>query len=245
MSRRLITSGLATLLALACSPQAARAEPAPALPAVAAPTRAQAWAARLVVPTWARREGGAGRRVRLDTRAAWNGGPQQLLVLEVRPARTGGGRELRLLLGGRPNGSSAWVREDRVALVRIDERVEIDRRARTVTLRRAGRRVARWRAVVGARRTPTPAGRFAIYETVRQPDPGAFLGPWALHITAHSGVLDDYGGGPGRVALHGRAGVSLLDRLGSARSHGCIRLPNAAIARLAREAVPGTPVAVT
>ena len=60
----------------------------------------------------------------------------------------------------------------------------------------------------------------------------------------HSDVLDDYGGGPGRVALHGRDGVSLLDPLGSARSHGCVRLPNRAIVRLAREAVPGTPVDV-
>jgi lipoprotein-anchoring transpeptidase ErfK/SrfK len=40
-------------------------------------------------------------------------------------------------------------------------------------------------------------------------------------------VLDDYGGGPGRVAIHGRAGASLLDPLGTARSHGCIRIDNA------------------
>ena len=35
--------------------------------------------------------------------------------------------------------------------------------------------------------------------------PSGFLGPWALHLTAHSDVLDDYGGGPGTVAIHGRA----------------------------------------
>ena len=75
----------------------------------------------------------------------------------------------------------------------------------------------RFKAVVGAPATPTPSGRFAIAELARQPDPDGFLGPFALHLTAHSDVLDDYGGGPGRVAIHGRGGESLADPLGSAR----------------------------
>ena len=58
-------------------------------------------------------------------------------------------------------------------------------------------------------------------------------------------MLDDYGGGPGRVALHGRGGASLLDPLGTARSHGCIRVDNRQITFLARVLKPGTPVAVT
>jgi lipoprotein-anchoring transpeptidase ErfK/SrfK len=89
---------------------------------------------------------------------------------------------------------------------------------------------------------PTPRGLFAIGERIRQP-PGV-LGPWALHLTAHSGVLDDYGGGNGRVAIHGRSGALLSDPLGTARSHGCIRMANAAVAWLARRAVEGTPVVV-
>jgi hypothetical protein len=78
-------------------------------------------------------------------------------------------------------------------------------------------RVRRFGAVVGAPGTPTPRGRFAIYEIDRQPDPFGFLGPIALHLTAHSDVLDDYGGGPGRVALHGRGGASLLGPAGLGR----------------------------
>lgn len=64
-----------------------------------------------------------------------------------------------------------------------------------------------------------------------------------LHLTAHSGVLDDYGGGPGRIAIHGRGGSSLLDPLGSAASHGCVRVDDAAIRFLARVLAPGVPVA--
>jgi lipoprotein-anchoring transpeptidase ErfK/SrfK len=105
---------------------------------------------------------------------------------------------------------------------------------------RAALRRGRWRAG-----TPTPRGRFAIYEIDRQPDPFGFLGPVALHLTAHSDVLDDYGGGPGRVALHGRGGASLLDPLGSAASHGCIRVDSREAAWLARKVQPGVPVTIT
>ena len=58
-------------------------------------------------------------------------------------------------------------------------------------------------------------------------------------------MLDDYGGGPGRVAIHGRGAASLADPLGSARSHGCIRVDNAAIRFLARVLVPGVPVRIS
>ena len=100
------------------------------------------------------------------------------------------------------------------------------------------------RVVVGTPATPTPLGRFAVAERIRQPA-GSELGPWALHLTAHSNVLQDYGGGPGRVALHGRSGPLLADPLGSARSHGCVRMDNADVRWLARRLREGTPVRVT
>ncbi len=152
---------------------------------------------------------------------------------------------VRVLLPSRPNGASAWVARRRVRLVATRWRVEVNVAARRVTVLRAGRVVRRFGAVVGAPATPTPKGRFAVYERARQPDPGGFLGPWALHLTGHSEVLDNYGGGPGRLALHGRGGASLADPLGTAASHGCVRVPNADIAFLARVLVPGAPVAVS
>ncbi len=119
--------------------------------------------------------------------------------------------------------------------------VEIGLRSRTVTVLRAGKRVPRTRAVVGAPATPTPPGLAAIYERNRQSDPKAFLGPWALSLTSLSNVLESYGGGPGRVAIHGRAGASFADPLGSARSHGCIRIDNGPVTWMARTVPPGTP----
>ena len=169
----------------------------------------------------------------------WTGGPVGLLVLETH------GDWVRVLLPGRPNGSAKWINADRVRLVRTRWRVEIDLSERRLTLLRDGRVRRRFGAVVGAPGTPTPRGRFAIYETARQPDAQGFLGPYALHLTAHSDVLDDYGGGPGRVAIHGRGGSSLADPLGSARSHGCIRVDNAAVRLLARVLAPGVPVVIS
>jgi lipoprotein-anchoring transpeptidase ErfK/SrfK len=46
------------------------------------------------------------------------------------------------------------------------------------------------------------------------------------------------------VAIHGRSGALLADPLGTAASHGCIRLDNAAISWIAGRAVEGTPVVV-
>ena len=69
-----------------------------------------------------------------------------------------------------------------------------------------------------------------------------------LPLTAHSEVLKTYDGGDGRVALHGRGGASLSAPLGSAASHGCVRLANDDIARLVRRigraGLPGTPVRI-
>lgn len=66
-----------------------------------------------------------------------------------------------------------------------------------------------------------------------------------IHLTAHSAVLENVGGGPGRVAIHGRGGASLRDPLGTARSHGCIPVNNAAVAWIAASVSPGSPVVIT
>jgi lipoprotein-anchoring transpeptidase ErfK/SrfK len=123
--------------------------------------------------------------------------------------------------------------------------VLISTRERVVRLLEGGRILRSYRAVVGRPDFPTPHGLFAVSERVAQPDPRGFLGPWALHLTAYSNTLIQFGGGPGTVAVHGRGPASLSDPLGSARSHGCVRVDNHAIRLLARVAREGTPVLIT
>jgi lipoprotein-anchoring transpeptidase ErfK/SrfK len=212
---------------------------------IAAPSRAHgSTVARIVAPAFARaRLESPNRGWRVSTATAWSGQPQVLLVLD---AATVDGRDwVKLLLANRPNGSAGWVPRDRVALDRTRYWVTVRVRARRVAVYRDGKRARHFRAVVGAPGTPTPLGLAAIYERNRQPDPNAFLGPWALPLTSLSDVLKSYGGGPGRTAIHGRAGASLQDPLGSARSHGCIRVNNDDIRWMADRIPAGTPVRVT
>jgi lipoprotein-anchoring transpeptidase ErfK/SrfK len=154
---------------------------------------------------------------------------------------TTSGDWVRVLLPVRPNGVVGWIRANRVFLAQSHWRIVVSTGHRTLTLYRDGAVVERARVVVGAPATPTPHGRFALYDTVAQRDPHGFVGSWTLPLTAFSNVLDDFGGGPGRIAIHGRGGSSLRTPLGSAASHGCIRVDNELVDVLAGLPL-GTPV---
>ncbi len=206
--------------------------------------RGSSTVARIMIPTRVRHRPGFDRRSRgvLQTQSRWSKGPQHLLVLKR--ARIDGTLWLKLRLPTRPNNSDGWIPASRTRMMKNPWLVRVSVAKRRVEVFKRGRRALAFRAVVGTASTPTPRGLFAIYEKVRQPDPSGFLGPFALHLTSHSNVLDNYGGGPGRVAIHGRGAASLGDPLGSARSHGCIRVGNGRIKALARMLPLGTPVRV-
>jgi lipoprotein-anchoring transpeptidase ErfK/SrfK len=55
-------------------------------------------------------------------------------------------------------------------------------------------------------------------------------------------VLFSFGGGPGQIGLHGTNAPRLLGR---DVSHGCVRMRNQAITRLARMLPLGTPVRIS
>jgi lipoprotein-anchoring transpeptidase ErfK/SrfK len=148
----------------------------------------------------------------------------------------------------RPSRAAGWVDSRAVTLEPTPWRIEIARRKRTLTVLKAGARVRRVRVVVGAPPTPTPAGLFSMLEAVPW-DALDFYGTWILKLSAHSRVLQEFDGGDGRVAVHGRGAASLLDPLGTARSHGCVRMANGAIDwvvdRIGIDRLLGTPVRVT
>ena len=238
MSRGCATTIVAVVigaLAAGAPAQAASARPG-------APTARAAWVAHIVIPTPGWSAPGHGRR-RTTISPIVGDAPLALLVLGTRRLQ-GGVTWLRVLLPQRPNGTSAWIDSDLVRLTWTPWRIEVSLGQRTVSLLRGGRAIDRWPAVVGKPSTPTPTGLFSVYQRVRQPDPNAFLGTWALLISGFSNTLREFDGGPGRFAIHGRGGASLLDPLGSARSHGCIRIDNSAVDVLAADAAEGTPVQI-
>jgi L,D-transpeptidase catalytic domain len=169
-----------------------------------------------------------------------------LLVLRIAPGARGR-CWIDLRLPWRPDDASGWLPAASLRLQPTRFRIAVSRRARTLTLYRAGKALRSVRVVVGKPATPTPSGMFSIIGAWRSA-PNSFLGSWILALTAHSNVLRRFEGGDGTVAIHGRGGASLLDPLGSALSHGCIRLANSAIDWLVREVgeanLAGTPVTV-
>jgi lipoprotein-anchoring transpeptidase ErfK/SrfK len=174
--------------------------------------------------------------------------PADASALLVLAARERAGRcWVRVRLPSRPNTASGWVNAERLELSSTNWRLVVHRGSRRLDVLRHGRLVRRVAIVVGAPLTPTPRGLFAVAGAWEW-RPRDFLGAWVLTLTAHSDVLQHFDGGDGRVALHGRGGASLADPLGSARSHGCVRIANSAISWLARTIghwqLPGTPVVV-
>jgi hypothetical protein len=168
--------------------------------------------------------------------------------LSVRQARfdADGRAWLGVQLPIRPNEALGWIPADRVRVEHTGWYLRVRLADRSLAAYDGGRLRARVHGVIGARATPTPTGLFAVYEIAKQNGPRDFLGPWAIHLTSFSEVLKNYGGGPGRVAIHGRGPQSILDApLGAAASHGCVRISNDAVSWLRTRAAPGTPVRIT
>jgi lipoprotein-anchoring transpeptidase ErfK/SrfK len=168
-------------------------------------------------------------------------GEQTVLPVLARSTRAGGIPWLRVMLPGRPNSSSGWIAQRGTTQAATDWRIRVDLGARRVRVYRRGRIVKDFPAVVGKPSTPTPTGSFFVEETVqlRSGEPG---GPFALALSARSDVLQEFEGGPGQIAIHGRD--SLGGVLGQAESHGCMRLGTSSIDWLAARIGPGVPVSI-
>jgi len=188
----------------------------------------------------ARPHEGAARRVWVDRRRPITEGRTVLPVLgHARDAR--GNRWLRVRLPGRPNNATGWIRKARTTRAETPWHVVVDLSDRRVVVYRLGRAVKSFPAVVGSPRTPTPRGRAFVEETVllRARDVGA---PYALALSSRSYVFQEFAGGPGQIAIHGVWNVG--GRMGTAASHGCVRLSTAAVTWVAERIGPGVPVTV-
>ena len=205
------------------------------------PNGKQATTARLLAPVTARRAPRfSGKAIAtLQPIASLGGGPTVLVV--KRAKRFDGRLWLRVLLPIRPNGRQGWIPADVARLQRNRVRIIIRQESRRLDLYRGGRRIARFPVAVGKAATPTPNGRFAIAERINTHLPNGFLGPWVLPITGYSRVLNEYAGGNGRVAIHGTSQPWVI---GTRASHGCVRLYNRDIRKLARLVRPGAQVEI-
>jgi lipoprotein-anchoring transpeptidase ErfK/SrfK len=168
--------------------------------------------------------------------------PQYVLAIGVVQAkRTGAPLWYRVLVPGRPNGRTGWVRASALELQPVRKRLVIDRSARTFRYFEGARLVRSGRVAVGKPGAMTPLGLF--YVTWRfdpRIDPNwAVLGAYAFETSAYSSLTDWPGGGI--VGVHGTPWPHLL---GQAVSHGCVRMHNADIRFLKTRVPLGMPIQI-
>jgi lipoprotein-anchoring transpeptidase ErfK/SrfK len=181
-------------------------------------------------------------------------------VLASRPitgARTGmpviankidkrGRRWMRVRLPGRVIGKptpprTGWISASATNHYSSPWHVVVSRSARHAYVYRDGKQVKDFQVIVGKPSTPTPSGKFFVEENIRMPSSAAGA-PFALALSARSKVLQEFEGGPGQIALHGLENVG--GDMGTAQSHGCVRVGNTDVTWLAKHIGQGVPVTI-
>jgi lipoprotein-anchoring transpeptidase ErfK/SrfK len=197
------------------------------------------WAkVRRPVVARARPRAGARALARLSRRTPE--GTTNIVVALGRVRGRGGRLWVRVRLPVLPADTTGWVPRDALGgYGTVHTRLVVDRRRLTATLLRDGRRIFRARVGVGRPGAPTPRGHFWVRDRLTRYR-SAYYGPVAFGTSARSPTLTDWPGG-GFVGIHG---TDRPDLLPGRVSHGCIRMRNRDMLRLARLMPVGTPVTV-
>lgn len=147
--------------------------------------------------------------------------------------RTRFGTQTRLAVAGRqgnwlavmtevvPGNRPGWIPVRATVLQRQPYTVEIDRSARTLSVRRGATVVRSFAVGVGAPGTPTPLGRAGITDALVYPTGAGPYGCCAVALTSHQRArLPGSWKGGTQIAIHGTADESVIGR---AVSLGCVR----------------------
>ena len=170
---------------------------------------------------------------------SWYGYPSVLPVIDAQP----GWLEVRE--AQRPNGSTAWIPDDNVALSTTPYAMVLNLCTAHLLVFQSGQEIYDFPAGIGAPDDPTVTGEYFVSMTTPPPGPG--YGPFVLATSAHSDAIRSWEGqGDAIIGIHGPI-TAYDDRLigtsGAAISHGCIRLHDADLAKLS--VIPaGTPLQI-
>jgi lipoprotein-anchoring transpeptidase ErfK/SrfK len=162
------------------------------------------------------------------------------LVSVVGERVVGATRWVRVRLPVLPNNTTGWVPRSALGgLVPVNTELVVDLEQLRAELFRRGRLIFAAPVGVGTPQAPTPRGRFYIRDKL-DGFGNPFYGPVAFGTSARSAVLTDWPSG-GYIGIHGTNEPQLIP---GRVSHGCIRLRNADITRLATLMPVGTPLIV-
>jgi L,D-transpeptidase catalytic domain len=163
------------------------------------------------------------------------------LLLEQQRVLIHGAWWVQVRLPLRPAGQIGWVPQRTLGAPQtVHTHLVVSTERMTLTLYRDGKVIFFTRVGTGAPSTPTPHGQFYIRDRLDGFAPGSIYGPVAFGTSALSNVETDWPGG-GVVGIHGTNEPWLIP---GHPSHGCIRVPNWEILKLARLLPIGTPLTI-
>jgi lipoprotein-anchoring transpeptidase ErfK/SrfK len=156
------------------------------------------------------------------------------LALSVSARR---GRWLGVITPLLPNGELAWIDSRAVRTSTISVRIDVSLSKRRLRLMQGPAVLAQITVGIGAARTPTPTGSFAVTDRLSGSSYGGVYGCCILALSAHQQRPSPaWRGSDTRVAIHGGA-------LG-AISNGCLHASTAALRLLMARVPLGTRVTI-
>lgn len=210
----------------------------PARPQLLGHRAAGSWWATVIRPVTALRAPAGGEPVAGLTTVTPEGTTNLVLVLGS--ARRHDAEWVHVRLPVLPNNTTGWVPRSAVGGYHfVTTHLVIDLHRLRATLWRDGRPVFTAPVGVGQPQWPTPRGEFYVRDKLTD-YASPFYGPVAFGTSARSTVLTDWPDG-GFVGIHGTNEPELIP---GRVSHGCIRLRNSDVLRLARLMPVGTPLTI-
>lgn len=166
-----------------------------------------------------------------------NGAPLVFLVKKQQ------GAWYEVYLPIRPNGSTGWVQTEKVTVQTDPYRIVVSASEHKLTLEKNGTAAEHFTVGIGRDQYPTPGGVYYIKELLQPPNPNGAYGPYAYGLSGFTEVaeLANFEGGQGVIGIHGTDNPSSV---GNSISHGCIRMHNSDITKLAKVLPLGTPVTI-
>ncbi len=148
---------------------------------------------------------------------------------------------LHVFLPVQPNGSQGWIAASQVKTAKTNYWVQVLRSGHRLKVYRGKKALISTPAAIGSTDTPTPGGAYYLTELLQAPNPNGAYGPYAYGLSGQSTALTQFNGRDPVIGIHGTNEPNLL---GTSVSHGCVRVSNAVITRLARMLPLGTPVQI-
>ena len=149
---------------------------------------------------------------------------------------------LHVFLPVQPNGSTGWIPTREVRTAKTDYWIQVLQSAHRLKLYQGKKVVITTPAAIGKSDTPTPGGAYYLTELLQPPNPKGDYGPYAYGLSGQSTAMTQFNGRDPVIGIHGTNQPKLL---GTSVSHGCVRISNDVITRLAKMLPLGTPVQIS